>query len=61
MVRDSRYKLVLRDQGKGPNELFDLNLDPREQVNRYDAPAYLSIRDQLTRSNWRNSSQNKPG
>jgi hypothetical protein len=49
MVRDSRYKLVLRDQGKGPNELFDLNLDARERVNRYDAPAYISIRDQLNR------------
>ena len=49
MARDSRYKLVLRDQGKGPNELFDLNLDAREKLNRYDAPAYLSIRDQLTR------------
>jgi len=49
MARDSRYKLVVRDQGKGPNELFDLSLDAREKLNRYDAPAYLSIRDQLTR------------
>lgn len=49
MVRDSRYKLVLRDGGKGPDELFDLNLDAREKVNRYDAPAYISLREQLSR------------
>jgi arylsulfatase A-like enzyme len=49
MVRDSRYKLVLRDQGKGPNELFDLNVDPRERFNRFDNPSYISIREQLTR------------
>jgi len=49
MVRDSRHKLVLRDQGKSPSELFDLTLDAREKVNRYDAPAYLSIREQFTR------------
>ena len=30
MARNSRYKLVLRDQGKGPNELYDLVVDPRE-------------------------------
>jgi arylsulfatase A-like enzyme len=48
MVRDSRYKLVLRNQGKGPNELYDLAVDPRERVNRYDNPGFISIRDQLT-------------
>src|SRR5262249_53818936 len=47
MVRDSRYKLVLRNEGKGPNELFDLSRDARERVNQYDNPAFLSIRDQL--------------
>jgi len=49
MVRDSRYKLVLRNQGQGPNELFDLTLDPREKLNRFDNPSFLSIREQLTR------------
>jgi arylsulfatase A-like enzyme len=48
MARNSRYKLILRDQGKGPNELYDLAVDPRERVNRYDNPAHLSIREQLT-------------
>ena len=49
MVRDSRYKLVLRNQGQGPNELFDLTVDPRERLNRFDNPSFLSIREQLTR------------
>jgi choline-sulfatase len=49
MVRDSRYKLVLRNQGQGPNELFDLTMDSREKLNRFDNPAFLSIREQLTR------------
>jgi arylsulfatase A-like enzyme len=49
MVRDSRYKLVSRNQGKGPNELFDLTVDPREKVNRFDNPGFISIRDQLQR------------
>jgi arylsulfatase A-like enzyme len=48
MARDSRYKLVLRSQGKGPNELYDLAVDPRERVNRYDNPGFISIREQLT-------------
>jgi hypothetical protein len=49
MVRDSRYKLVSRNQNKGPNELFDLSVDPREKLNRVDNPGFISIRDQLTR------------
>ena len=48
MARNSRYKLVLRDQGKGPSELYDLAVDPRERVNRFDNPGHLSIREQLT-------------
>lgn len=55
MARDNRYKVVLRDEGKGPNELFDLRTDPREKVNQYENPAYLSVRDRLTAelSAWR--------
>ena len=49
MVRDTRYKLVLRNQGKGPNELYDLAVDPREKVNRFDSPGHISVREQLTR------------
>ena len=28
MAREERYKLVQRDQGKGPGELYDLVEDP---------------------------------
>ena len=48
MARDDRYKLVLRDQGKGPNELFDETVDPKEQTNHVDEPKYAIMRDRLT-------------
>jgi arylsulfatase A-like enzyme len=47
MVRDTRYKLVARTQG--PNELYDLAVDPRERINRFDNPGHLSVREQLMR------------
>jgi arylsulfatase A-like enzyme len=47
MARDSRYKLVLRNQGAGPNELFDVTSDRREKINQYDNPRYLVMRDRL--------------
>ncbi|MBI4904641.1 MAG: sulfatase-like hydrolase/transferase [Acidobacteria bacterium] len=55
MVRDARYKVVIRNEGAGPNELFDLKDDPREKVNQYDNPGYVNVRDALTREleNWR--------
>ena len=34
MIRDERWKLVLR-YPEGPHDLFDLQADPGEQVNRY--------------------------
>lgn len=49
MARDARYKVVLRNEGKGPNELFDISADPGEKVNRYDDPQYINVRDRLTR------------
>ena len=49
MARDKRYKLVLRNEGAGPNELFDLNLDPREKANQYGNPQFLTVRDRLAR------------
>jgi hypothetical protein len=49
MVRDKRYKLVLRDQGKGPGELFDLLDDPREMRNLYDDPGFVTVRQRLSR------------
>lgn len=55
MARDTRYKLVLRGEGAGPNELYDLRTDAREKVNLYDNPQYITIRDQLAKelAQWR--------
>ena len=47
MARDGRFKLVLRNAGEGPNELFDLSQDAREQVNQYNNPQYATIRERL--------------
>jgi hypothetical protein len=47
MVRDNRYKLLLRNNGKGPNELYDISADARERVNQYDNPQYVSVRTRL--------------
>ncbi len=49
MARDSRYKLVLRNGGEGPNELYDERTDPREHTNQYDNPGFITVRDRLTR------------
>ncbi len=48
MAREEDYKVVLRDDGKGANELYDLTKDPGEKVNLYDAPEYLDVRTRLT-------------
>ena len=49
MAREERYKLVLRNQGKGPNELWDLETDPAEQNNRFDDPAVRRVRERMSR------------
>lgn len=49
MARDNRYKVVLRNEGKGPNELYDLSSDPGEKKNRYADAQYISVRDRLTK------------
>ncbi len=49
MAREERYKLVLRNQGKGPNELWDLDTDPTEHTNRIDDASLHRVRDHLTR------------
>jgi arylsulfatase A-like enzyme len=49
MARDNRYKLVIRHEGKGPNELYDLRVDPREKANQYDNQAYVTIKQNLTK------------
>lgn len=49
MARDPRYKVVLRNEGQGPNELFDLAVDPNEKANRFEDDTYLLVRQRLTR------------
>jgi len=48
MARVERYKVVLRDGGKSPSELYDLNADPREKVNQMDNDEFASIRTSLS-------------
>ncbi len=48
MARDPRFKLVLRNQGSGPNELYDIRADARELDNQYDNDGFLSVRTALT-------------
>lgn len=57
MARDERYKLVLRNNGNGPNEFFDLSVDPRERENQYESPKYLDARDWMRKAieGWRGS------
>jgi arylsulfatase A-like enzyme len=48
MARDERYKLILRDQGKGANELYDETADPKEQENQADNSKFAGMRERLT-------------
>jgi arylsulfatase A-like enzyme len=48
MARNQRYKLVLRESGKGRSELYALNTDPAEKVNQYDSPEFVTVRNSLT-------------
>jgi arylsulfatase A-like enzyme len=47
MIRDKRFKLIVRNEGKGPNELFDLGADPREKANQYENPEFVTVRDRM--------------
>jgi len=47
MARVDRYKLISRDQGKGPGELYDLISDPGEKENQDANPQFMSIRNSL--------------
>lgn len=55
MARDLRFKLVLRNAGAGPNELYDLRQDARERVNQYENAQFLTVRNSLAESlrQWR--------
>lgn len=47
MARVEHYKVVVRDDGKGPNEIYDLSADPREKVNQANNDEFASIRTSL--------------
>lgn len=55
MARDNRFKLVLREDGHGPNELFDLRQDPGEFKNVYEDARYVTVRERLANelAGWR--------
>ncbi|MCU1239102.1 MAG: sulfatase [Candidatus Solibacter sp.] len=44
MARSDRYKVVLRNDGKGPGELYDDRVDPMERVNQYDNQQFLTVK-----------------
>jgi arylsulfatase A-like enzyme len=48
MAREDRYKLVSRNEGKGPNELYDLVIDLGEKDNQADNPQFITIQTELT-------------
>ena len=48
MARSDRYKLIVRADGKGPGELYDEKVDPRERVNQYDNPQFLTVKVELS-------------
>lgn len=50
MVRDNRFKLILRGEGEGPNELYDLRSDPREMANQIENERFITVKQRLTAS-----------
>jgi arylsulfatase A-like enzyme len=48
MARVDRYKLVVRDEGKGPGELFDLRVDRAEVANQYDNAQFEDVKSNLS-------------
>ncbi len=49
MARDNRFKLVIRNDGEGPNEFYSLRRDPREKRNEYENMEFVTVRDRLRR------------
>ena len=48
MARDNRFKLILRPEGQGADELYDLRQDPNERVNQFANQAFVDVRTRLT-------------
>jgi arylsulfatase A-like enzyme len=47
MARVERYKWITRNDGKGPNELYDLTADPHEHTNQADNESFISTKNTL--------------
>jgi arylsulfatase A-like enzyme len=47
MAHVERYKLVLRNDSKGPNELYDMVADPGERTNQVDNDQFVAVKNTL--------------
>jgi arylsulfatase A-like enzyme len=47
MARVERYKLIQRNDGKGPNELYDMVADAGERTNQIDNEQFVSVKNTL--------------
>jgi hypothetical protein len=47
MARVERFKWIQRNEGKGPNELYDLSSDPQERNNQADNEQYTVVKNEL--------------
>ena len=48
MARDNRFKLILREEDQGADELYDLRKDPSERINEFENQEYADVRTRLT-------------
>ena len=62
MARVERYKWIVRNEGKGPNELYDLTADPHERTNQADNDQFVSVKTSLNAeiAKWRGGGANAP-
>jgi arylsulfatase A-like enzyme len=63
MARVERYKWIPRNDGKGPNELYDLTADPHERTNQADNEQFVSVKTSLAAEivKWKNGESAQPG
>ena len=63
MARVERYKWIPRNDGKGPNELYDLTADPHERTNQADNEQFVSVKTSLAAEivKWKSGGSNGAG
>lgn len=63
MARVERYKWIPRNDGKGPNELYDLTADPHERANQADNEQFVSVKTSLAAEivKWKTGETAQPG